>query len=89
MPTVDGGSLWDPLPVTLPTYVIKPKARRTVRTIDLSEPGTWSVRPLPRRTPQLVERGRRRRRPERRDAEAVEGSSAPSAPDRFGAANGG
>ena len=43
VPTVDGGSLWDPLPVTLPTYVSKPKARRTVRTIDLSEPGTWSA----------------------------------------------
>jgi hypothetical protein len=43
VPTVDGGSLWDPLPVTLPTYVTKPKARRTVRTIDLSEPGTWSA----------------------------------------------
>jgi hypothetical protein len=42
VPTVDGGSLWDPLPVTLPTYVSKPKARRTVRTIDLDEPGTWS-----------------------------------------------
>ncbi len=40
--TVDGGSLWDPLPVTLPTYVNKPRAARTVRTIDLSEPGTWS-----------------------------------------------
>ncbi len=42
VPTVDGGSLWDPLPVTLPTYVTKPKARRTVRTIDLEEPNTWS-----------------------------------------------
>ena len=42
VPTVDGGSLWDPLPVTLPTYVSKPRAARTVRTIDLSEPGTWS-----------------------------------------------
>jgi hypothetical protein len=42
VPTVDGGSLWDPLPVTLPTYVTKPKARRTVRTIDLEEPGTWT-----------------------------------------------
>ena len=40
--TVDGGSLWDPLPVTLPTYVGKSRATRTVRTIDLSEPGTWS-----------------------------------------------
>jgi hypothetical protein len=42
VPTVDGGSLWDPLPVTLPTYVGKSRAARTVRTIDLSEPGTWS-----------------------------------------------
>ncbi|HEX4977921.1 MAG TPA: hypothetical protein VFV40_08650 [Nocardioides sp.] len=42
VPTADGGSLWDPLPVTLPTYVSKPKARRTVRTIDLNEPGTWT-----------------------------------------------
>jgi len=42
VPTTDGGSLWDPLPVTLPTYVSKPKARRTVRTIDLDEPGAWT-----------------------------------------------
>ncbi|MFP5252605.1 MAG: hypothetical protein ACLGH4_02275 [Actinomycetes bacterium] len=42
VPTADGGSLWDPLPVTLPTYVTKPKASRTVRTIDLSEPGAWT-----------------------------------------------
>jgi hypothetical protein len=42
VPTADGGSLWDPLPVTLPTYVTKPKAKRTVRTIDLSEPGSWT-----------------------------------------------
>ncbi len=31
-----------PLPVTLPTYVSKPAARRTVRTIDLDETGVWS-----------------------------------------------
>ena len=42
VPTEDGGSLWDPLPVTLPTYVTKPKAQRTVRTIELGEPGTWT-----------------------------------------------
>lgn len=40
--TVDGGSLWDPLPVTLPTYVNKARAARTVRTIDLAAPDTWS-----------------------------------------------
>jgi hypothetical protein len=36
------GSLWDPLPVTLPTYVTKPRANRSVRTIDLSAPGVSS-----------------------------------------------
>lgn len=40
--TVDGGSLWDPLPVTLPTYVGKARAARTVRTIDLTAADTWS-----------------------------------------------
>ena len=30
------GALWDPLPLTLPTYVGKAHARRTVRTIDLT-----------------------------------------------------
>jgi hypothetical protein len=30
--------LWDPVPITTPTYVSKPLAPRTVRTIDLSGP---------------------------------------------------
>jgi len=30
------GALWDPIPITVPTYVSKPLAPRTVRTIDLS-----------------------------------------------------
>lgn len=34
--------LWDPLPMTLPTYVDAPAARRTVRTIDLDSTGVWS-----------------------------------------------
>lgn len=38
------GSLWDPIPITRPTYVSKPLAPRTVRTIDLSAP----VAPAPR-----------------------------------------
>ncbi|HEU4566649.1 MAG TPA: hypothetical protein VFR99_01355 [Marmoricola sp.] len=33
----DEGSLWDPLPMTLPTYVHKARARRTVRTIELTQ----------------------------------------------------
>lgn len=37
-----GEPLWDPLPVTVPTYVTKPRAGRTVRTIDFSQPGTWT-----------------------------------------------
>lgn len=32
------GGLWEPLPITMPTYVSKPLAPRTVRTIDLSAP---------------------------------------------------
>lgn len=35
--------LWDPVPVTLPTYVDKaPAARRSVRTIDLDSTGVWT-----------------------------------------------
>lgn len=41
-PTTDEGTLWDPLPVTLPTYVSKPRATRSVRTIDLQAPGVSS-----------------------------------------------
>jgi len=37
-----GETLWDPLPVTLPTYVTKPRAGRTVRTIDFAQPGAWT-----------------------------------------------
>ncbi len=40
--TSGGEPLWDPVPVTLPTYVNKPKAPRTIRTIDLSEPDSHS-----------------------------------------------
>lgn len=35
----DPGSLWEAVPVTAPTYVSRPIAARTVRTIDLSAPG--------------------------------------------------
>ncbi len=38
------GGLWDPLPITLPTYVSKPLAPRTVRTIDLSAPDPRPIR---------------------------------------------
>ena len=41
-PTTDAGALWDPLPMTLPTYVTKPRAARSVRTIDLQEAGVSS-----------------------------------------------
>ena len=62
IPTDDGGSLWDPLPVTLPTYVTKPQAKRTVRTIDLGEPGTWTLGPHRRGHPDRRP-GRRPSRP--------------------------
>lgn len=35
-------ALWDPVPITVPTYVSKPLAPRTVRTIDLSAPDVTS-----------------------------------------------
>lgn len=35
-PVLDEGGLWDPLPITLPTYVTKARARRTVRTIEIT-----------------------------------------------------
>jgi hypothetical protein len=38
----DKPGLWDPLPITVPTYVSKPLAPRTVRTIDLSAPDVTS-----------------------------------------------
>jgi hypothetical protein len=41
-PAMKPGALWDPVPITMPTYVSKPLAPRTVRTIDLSGPATVS-----------------------------------------------
>ena len=41
-PASSAGALWDPVPITVPTYVSKPLAPRTVRTIDLSGPGVAS-----------------------------------------------
>jgi hypothetical protein len=38
LPIQPVGSLWDPIPITRPTYVSTPLAPRTVRTIDLSAP---------------------------------------------------
>jgi len=43
MPVGQPGSLWEPIPVTMPTYVSKPLAPRTVRTIDLSAPDVTSA----------------------------------------------
>lgn len=40
VPVEAGG--WDPVPITLPTYVEKEQAGRTVRTIDLDATGVWS-----------------------------------------------
>ena len=38
VPVARPASLWDPIPITRPTYVSRPLAPRTVRTIDLSAP---------------------------------------------------
>lgn len=37
-PITPVGSLWEPIPITRPTYVSKPLPARTVRTVDLSAP---------------------------------------------------
>jgi hypothetical protein len=42
VPDERDSKLWDPVPVTLPTYVSKPPARRAVRTIDLDATGVWT-----------------------------------------------
>ncbi|MEI8407105.1 MULTISPECIES: divisome protein SepX/GlpR [unclassified Kribbella] len=55
-PRTDG--LWDPVPVTLPTYVMKEKAPdRTVRTISLSDDEVFSSARTtdPAETPPVVE----------------------------------
>ncbi len=42
-PAVTDPTLWDPMPVTLPTYVGKSAAQaRSVRTIDLDSSGVWT-----------------------------------------------
>jgi hypothetical protein len=60
--TAPATGLWDPLPITMPTYVSKPLAPRTVRTIDLSSPElslpirtdgpVTADRPMPQPVPQ-------------------------------------
>jgi hypothetical protein len=52
-----GEALWDPLPVTLPTYVTKPRAGRTVRTIDFSQPHTWTSGHIEGQDVELPARG--------------------------------
>lgn len=58
-PVAQPGGLWDPVPITMPTYVSKPLAPRTVRTIDLSGPGVTSsgrhVGPVTADAPERVE----------------------------------
>ncbi len=68
---------WDPVPVTLPTYVTKPAAeRRTVRTIDLDSTGVWTsgrteVDAALAREGDQAERERRARRDQGDEGRAV------------------
>ena len=73
----DDGALWDPLPMTLPTYVNKARARRTVRTIELT--GLHTLGPRPGR---LGPGPRGRRPPRRPPTTPTAGSPAPDAPIR-------
>lgn len=52
-----GEALWDPLPVTLPTYVTKPRAGRTVRTIDFGQAGAWTSGHIEGEDVELPKRG--------------------------------
>lgn len=47
VPLAGLGSLWDPVPITRPTYVSTPLAPRTVRTIDLSAPAMMPTSGVP------------------------------------------
>lgn len=44
--------LWEPLPITQPTYVSRPLAPRTVRTIDLSAPASPTTAPVTADAPE-------------------------------------
>jgi hypothetical protein len=39
---IASGDGWELVPVTLPTYVSKPAARRQVGTLDLDSTGVWT-----------------------------------------------
>jgi hypothetical protein len=52
LPTSDGSSLWDPLPIMLPTYVDKAAARRTIRTVDLGESSSRTAGQAAKAAPQ-------------------------------------
>ena len=66
-PAIADPSLWDPVPVTLPTYVTKPAAaRRTVRTIDLDSTGVWTSGRTEADSQLAREADARRRAPKRR-----------------------
>jgi uncharacterized membrane protein len=45
---------WDPVPVPLPTYVSAAKAPRSVRVIDLTQPGSWTSGRTERTEPEEV-----------------------------------
>ena len=48
---------WTPVPLPTPTYVTAPRARRAVRTIDLSNPGSWTAEPTREAEPAAVGAG--------------------------------
>lgn len=49
-----GEGTWTPVPLPTPTYVTAPRARRSVRTIDLSNPGSWTASTAPEPEPATV-----------------------------------
>ena len=68
--------LWEPVPITMPTYVSKPLAPRTVRTIDLSGP---SVSPTVRPQTPVTADAQHPVAPARADADGDDSREAASA----------
>jgi len=83
-PVLDDGGLWDPLPVTLPTYVTKARALvPSGRSRSPASPPRATTPPTPssRARPRKQRRPRRPRRPRPRPRPRSAGPPAPEPPD--------
>jgi hypothetical protein len=75
-PMPDEAGLWDPLPVTLPTYVTKARARRTVRTIEITGMTSSGHDPADSELARSAEEAAKADAPAESDAEAEQRKAA-------------